>query len=321
MNNFLILFLIFLFFNISLSSKEINGDNNIEINGFFRYKIIEGTNKIQFKKLSYSENKYQIEKESITISQKEMNFQYLVDNQKLSIIKATIKNCCSHYNFNNCLIEIKEIYQPIPSGISNKIIEKIINSPNSDSFQYYKFKYNEELSLNYDNKNNNNNNDDDGKNIKIFKSIRTNKLISLDFNSMQSPYRYLSGFDNKWYDSDIGLNNTIYLFKLKSHGSYNQPNKYNHIYYNQKLLLIYSKVEFCYSQFPEPSGYDPYFIVKRNRIDNTTKCSPPTGVVIALNCKYTPIPQCQYGLSLISYNDPHLYCPIYSCDLPINYYS
>ncbi|KAN0053351.1 hypothetical protein ACTA71_009801 [Dictyostelium dimigraforme] len=269
---------------------------------------MDGKNKIQFKKLSYSNNKYKIEKESINILQRGMDYQFLIENQKISIIKATIKNCCSHFNFNNCSIEINEIYQPIPNEHSNSIIEKEINSPNSESFQYYKFKYNQP-SLNNEN------------NIKIFKSIRTNKLISLDFNSIRSPYRYSPGFDNKWYNSDIGLNDTIYLFKLKSHGSYNTPNKYNHIYYNQNLLLIYSKVEFCYSQFPEPSGYDPYFIVKRNRIDNTTKCSPPTGVVIALNCNYTPIPQCQNGLTLISYNDPHLYCPIYSCDLPIHYYN
>ncbi|KAM9982780.1 hypothetical protein ACTFIZ_007294 [Dictyostelium cf. discoideum] len=302
MNYIILKFLFFmLFFKISLSYKEININNeNIkDIKGYFKYEIIEGTNKIQFKKLSYSDNKYIIKKESIKILEKGMNFQYFIENEKISIIKANIKNCSSHFNFNNCLIEIFEIYQPIPNGNKSKNI-------NSNSFQYYKFKYNELYS--------------NGNNIKKFKSIRTNQLISLDFNSMKSPYRNLEGFDNKWYDSDIGLNNTIYIINLKSHGNYNQANKYNDIYYNQNLHLIYSKVEFCYSQFLEPSGYDPYFIVKRNRIDNSTKCSPPTGVVISLNCNNTPIPQCQYGLTLISYNDPHFYCPIYSCDLPIYYY-
>ncbi|KAM9963226.1 hypothetical protein ACTFIW_006450 [Dictyostelium discoideum] len=303
MNNIILIFLFFiLFFNISLSYKEINlnDENSNYIKGYFKYEIIEGANKIQFKKLSYSNNKYIIKKELIKILEKGMNFQYLIENQKISIIKANIKNCCPHFNFNNCLIEILEIYQPIPNG------NQPITINNSNSFQYYKFKYNEY---------------NIGNNIKKFKSIRTNQLISLDFNSVKSPYRNLPGFDNKWYDSDIGLNNTIYIFNLKSDGNYNEPNKYNHIYYNQILHLIYSKVEFCYSQFPEPTSFDPrYFIVKRNRIDNTTKCSPPTGVVISISCNYTPIPQCQYGLSLISYNDPVLYCPIYSCDLPIYYY-
>ncbi|KAK5582755.1 hypothetical protein RB653_004341 [Dictyostelium firmibasis] len=319
-NNFkTVLLLIFIFYiNISKSSKERIDKNHNEydengkikdIKGYFKYETIESSNKIQFKKLSYSKHHYDIEKELIMILEKGMNFQFLIDNKKNSIVQATIKNCCAHYNIENCSIEINSIYQPIPSQYSNSIIEKETHSPNSDSFQYFKFEFNESL------------NNNDGKNIKRFESLRTNKFVSIDFNSIKSPYRYLSGFDNQWYDSDIGLKNTIYLFDLKSHGTYNQPNKYNHVYYNQELLLIYSKVEFCYSQFPEPSGYDPYFIVKRNRIYNTTKCSPPTGVVIALNCHYVQIPQCQYGLSFISYNDPHLYCPIYSCDIPIHYYN
>ncbi|KAK5578391.1 hypothetical protein RB653_008061 [Dictyostelium firmibasis] len=219
-----------------------------------------------------------------------MNFEFFNENLDSSIVEAIIVD-------NEDVINIIGIYQPIQT-INPTIIENSQQPQKTfeESFDFYKYNDKE----------------------KLYKNLKNGKKYDIDNKSLNSPYRELTGFDNEWYDSDVGLDNSILVMKLTTSNEYNVND--SEIYFNQNIILMYSKVEFCFSEFPEPTYFNPYFIIKRNRIDPLTKCSPPTGVVIALGCQQTLKPNCTNGLSLISFNDPRLYCPIYYCDIQTFYY-
>ncbi|KAM9975787.1 hypothetical protein ACTFIW_013177 [Dictyostelium discoideum] len=281
MINFKNIIFLFIILSIAKANNKFNIVNNSTIEGYFFYKFNE---KYEFKSISEENPKeFKFNNQSINLP-RGMDFNFLNDNLDSSIVEAII------IDDNESIINIIGIYQPIQTTIINHQKGKIFDG--DTTIDYYKYNDKE----------------------KLYKSLKNGKKYDIDNKSLNSPYRELEGFDNQWYNSDIGLDNSILVMKLTSSSSLNE------IYYNQKIILMYSKVEFCYSEFPEPTNFNPYFIVKRNRIDPLSKCSPPTGIVIALGCEPIQTPNCTNGLSLISFNDPKFYCSIYYCDIPIFYY-
>ncbi|KAN0029998.1 hypothetical protein ACTA71_008138 [Dictyostelium dimigraforme] len=300
MINFKILIVLFIMFSIAKANHKLNIKNDSIKEGYFFYKFNEQYEFIPISEENFKE--YKFKNQSINLP-RGMDFNYLDDNLDSSIVEAIIID-------NDSIINIIGIYKPIPTINSINIEQQLQQHQQSfgESFDFYKYNDKE----------------------KLFKNLKNGEKYDIDNKSLNSPYRKLEGFDNQWYDSDIGLDNSILLMKLTKSISASKSKSTsilkstsstsNVIYYNQNIILMYSKVEFCYSEFPEPTDFNPYFIVKRNRIDPLTKCSPPTGVVIALGCNPTPTPNCTNGLSLISFNDPKFYCPIYYCDLQMYYY-
>ncbi|KAN0025089.1 hypothetical protein ACTFIV_009505 [Dictyostelium citrinum] len=273
---------LFIILSIAKANHKFNIVNDSTIEGYFFYKYNE---KYEFRSISEENSKeYKFNNQSINLP-KGMNFNFLNDNLDSSIVEAII------VDKEESIINIIGIYQPIQTTIIDH--HQKGQQTLEDAVDFYKYNDKE----------------------KLYKNLKSGKKYDIDNKSLNSPYSELEGFDNRWYTSDIGLDNSILVMKLTKSSS-----SLNEVYYNQKIILMYSKVEFCYSEFPEPTDFNPYFIVKRNRIDPLTKCSPPTGVVIALGCEPIPTPNCTNGLSLISFNDPKFYCPIYYCDIPIFYY-
>ncbi|EGC36281.1 hypothetical protein DICPUDRAFT_91872 [Dictyostelium purpureum] len=265
---------------------------------YFFYSIEEDGN-YSFKSITNDKISYKISKNNIR-KPNGMTDEIFELNAKTSIVNAVIN---SYSDLNKVIAIIGGLYRPLPYKGSEKYEYSYITK-HSKKIHYYLVT--EEHSKKSCVQN--------SSSLLLFTEMKEGYPYRVNTSSLISPYSEIEGFDNEWYSSAIGLKETIQVMKLPS--NYEEKSIYN----NQKILLTYSKIQFCYSQFPEPDGCDPYFKIKRNRMDPQTKCAPPTGCIIPVNCTQVTKPVCEEGYNLIEINEPRYYCPIYYCDILTYYY-